>query len=442
MNRWVAVLVLALCSGTAAGAPAAGLDALLERVRQQATADRAHLAERERRFLAERDSQAERLAAVRGRLAEVEAEIEALRAEFEANEAESLALAQRFDAEAGDLKTLFAVVRQGAAETGSLIRESLVSMADPDRGVFLEDLARADRTPTVAGIRQLWTLLLEEINQAGEVVRGPAPVITAQGEETLLEVTRVGTFNAVAEGRFLRFLPETGRLVELARQPSAGQQATARALEEAEGGLHPMPVDPSRGAILALLVQSPDLAARLRQGGYIGYLILGLGALGVVIVLLRLLDLEVVRARVRRQAGSDQVRSNNPLGRLRAVAAQVAHPSLEALGLRLDETVAAEARRLHLGLTTLTVLAAVAPLLGLLGTVTGMIETFQAISLFGTGDPKVMSGGISQALVITQLGLAVAIPLMLLQSFLNGRANGVVQLLDKESAELFAAHHD
>ncbi|MFP4225112.1 MAG: MotA/TolQ/ExbB proton channel family protein, partial [Desulfobacterales bacterium] len=82
--------------------------------------------------------------------------------------------------------------------------------------------------------------------------------------------------------------------------------------------------------------------------------------------------------------------------------------------------------RLERFIATLSILAAVAPLLGLLGTVTGMINTFQVITLFGTGDPKLMSGGISEALVTTQLGLAVAIPIMLLHHFLERRVDKIL----------------
>ena len=105
--------------------------------------------------------------------------------------------------------------------------------------------------------------------------------------------------------------------------------------------------------------------------------------------------------------------------------------------MHLDETINNEASRLYLGLTTLTVFAAVTPLLGLLGTVTGMIETFQSISLYGTGDPKLMSSGISQALITTQLGLAVAIPLLLFHSMLQGKAAKMVEVLESESVHLY-----
>jgi biopolymer transport protein ExbB len=291
-------------------------------------------------------------------------------------------------------------------------------------------------------------LLLDEINQAGKVVRFKAPVITTKGEEVASMVTRSGVFTATSQGRFLRYLPESGKLVELARQPALRYREMAAGLEQAEEGLYPMAVDPTKGSILGLLVRSPDLAERIRQGGYIGYLILLLGVVGLLIVAYRYFWLGLVGRRMKQQLGSDAPGMDNPLGRLMAAAAEVAQASREVLTMRFEETINTEARRLNVGLTTLTVFAAVAPLLGLLGTVTGMIETFQSISLFGTGDPKLMSSGISQALITTQLGLVVAIPLLLLHSFLHGKANDMVAILEQQGARMFetngreAGQHD
>jgi biopolymer transport protein ExbB len=198
-----------------------------------------------------------------------------------------------------------------------------------------------------------------------------------------------------------------------------------------------MAVDPSKGAILALLVESPDLIERINQSGAIGYLILAIGAAGFLIVLWRGAVLSMAWLRIKGQLLKDENLDNNPLGRLRNSIVSVQARSSEILAARLDEAVGQESSRLFFGLTALTVFAAVTPLMGLLGTVIGMIETFQSISLFGTGDPKLMAGGISYALVTTQLGLAVAIPLLLLQSFLHAQANRIVEILDQQSTRLF-----
>ncbi len=171
-------------------------------------------------------------------------------------------------------------------------------------------------------------------------------------------------------------------------------------------------------------------------GGGIGYLILGLGGFALLLVLERFLVLGWIRLRMLGQEKRPQANSGNPLGRLSLVAEQHTEASLEALDMHLNEAASRETTRLTRGLSTLGVVAAMAPLLGLLGTVTGMIETFQTITLFGSGDPKLMSSGISQALITTQLGLVVAVPVLLLHSFLKGRANRLIETLDRHTTLL------
>ena len=174
----------------------------------------------------------------------------------------------------------------------------------------------------------------------------------------------------------------------------------------------------------------------MQQGGGIGYLILILGGIGLLLVIQRAIALLFARRAVEAQADNDEPGENNALGRLQRIASGINTQNVDVVSLRLDEQLAEESSRLNRGLPTVAVLAAVSPLLGLLGTVTGMIETFQSITLFGTGDPKLMSGGISQALVTTQLGLSVAIPLVLFHSLLVGRANRLVEKLGKYTSDI------
>lgn len=422
----------------AAAQPRLNIEALIEQVRTEARDERCHNQEREARFVAERDHQKQRLDELKAQVTKAQAYAERLRGRFEQNEETLIGLDEQLQKEAGDLGDLFAVVRQNAAELRSLMWRSMVSAQYPERADFLDRLgAGTGFSISIAELKQVWILLLDEINQAGKVVRFEAPVITVKGEEVTSTVTRSGVFTATSQGRFLRYLPESGKLVELARQPALRYREMAAGLEQAEKGLHAMAVDPTKGSILGLLVRSPDLAERVRQGGYIGYLILLLGAAGLLIVVYRYLWLELVARRMKHQHNNEAPGKDNPLGRLMAAAAEAAQASAEMLTMRFEETINTEARRLNVGLTTLTVFAAVTPLLGLLGTVTGMIETFQSISLFGTGDPKLMSSGISQALITTQLGLVVAIPLLLAHSFLHGKANGMVAILEQQGARMF-----
>ncbi|MGD8637210.1 MAG: MotA/TolQ/ExbB proton channel family protein, partial [Gammaproteobacteria bacterium] len=197
-------------------------------------------------------------------------------------------------------------------------------------------------------------------------------------------------------------------------------------------------VDPSRGSLLGLLIQAPSLRERIDQGGVVGYVIIVLGVIGLLIAVWRLLYLSGVGAGIRKQLKSETPNEKNPLGRILKVYDDNVDTDTETLELKLDEAILREAPNLEKWQGGIKVLAAVAPLLGLLGTVTGMIATFQAITLFGTGDPKLMAGGISQALVTTVLGLCVAIPLVLLHSWVAGRSRGLIEILEEQTAGIIA----
>ena len=234
-------------------------------------------------------------------------------------------------------------------------------------------------------------------------------------------------------------MPENRNLVELARQPVERLRDLMEEFETSEAGaLKTAVVDPTRGAIMALLVQTPNLQERIKQGGWIGYIILILGAIGLLIALIRFVVLMRMEHGVSKQQKTKELNMKNPLGRILSVYSDKIAQDVETLSLKLDEAILRETPSIERGLITLAILAAVTPMLGLLGTVSGMIETFQSITLFGTGDPKLMSGGISQALVTTELGLAVAIPILLIHSALSSKSNRLIQILDEESAAIVA----
>lgn len=415
------------------------LDALVEAVRQEALQETSYDQERIERFLGEHESKVQLLADARRRLNEESNRADRLRKSYEDNELTLTQYEADLEERAGDLNDLFAIVRQSAVNANSVLETSLVAAEQENRSSFLLNLGKGERKPSIDDIRQMWTMVLSEIAESGKVVRFYATVIKPQGDETRQPVTRTGVFNSVSRGAFLRYLPESGKLVELSRQPASRFRSMAANLEEAESGMHAFPLDPSKGAILSLMVQSPDLKERLQQGGGIGYLILILGAIGVLLVMQRAVGLLFARRGIEAQAKSDDANKRNPLGRLQLIAKEITSRNIDAVSMRLDEQLGEESSLLNRGLPTVAVLAAVSPLLGLLGTVTGMIETFQQITLFGTGDPKLMSGGISQALVTTQLGLSVAIPLVLFHSLLVGRVNRLVEKLGKYSSDIITS---
>jgi len=252
----------------------------------------------------------------------------------------------------------------------------------------------------------------------------------------------VGAFNIVdTAGNYLRY--DNGALSELPRQPSGAVTDWAAELAASSSGLHHFGVDPtgpSGGSFLSAIIDTPTLEERWHQGGYVGYAITAVGVFALLLALYRMIVLFVVGTKVNSQLKNEKANENNPLGRVLKIHEDNPSMDAETLELKLSEGVLKETPKLESGLTILKIIAAVAPLMGLLGTVTGMIITFQAITIFGAGDPKAMAGGISGALITTVLGLLVAIPTVLLHTIVNGRAQRIIHILDEQTTGIIAEH--
>ncbi|MCI0652965.1 MAG: MotA/TolQ/ExbB proton channel family protein [Methylococcaceae bacterium] len=436
MTRWFMIGLLIAVSGTVSAAHL-DLDKLLLEVKTDHSREARINQEREARFLAEKNSQAQMLSDSRAALAEQQARGDALKARFEENEAALAAMDSHLKGRSGELGELFGIVRQVAGDTKALLDASLITAQFPARAEKLEAIAKSRELPTVEQLETLWYLLQQEMTEQGKVVRFHGTVISASGESREADIVRAGPFNLFADGLYIRYLPETGEMVEFVRQPEGRYLDLAESLAETESGLADIGIDPTAGALLNLLVQAPDVWERIDQGGLIGYITLILGAVGLIIVAVRMAGLIKVGRRVQDQLKNlDHINADNPLGRVIGVARTATITDIESYELMIDEAVSKEIPGLEKGQSLIKLIAAVAPLLGLLGTVTGMIETFQVISLFGTGDPKLMAGGISEALVTTMLGLMVAIPLLFLHSLLVSRSRELVQILDEQSSGL------
>ncbi|MFW5450695.1 MAG: MotA/TolQ/ExbB proton channel family protein [Methylophagaceae bacterium] len=418
---------------------AANLDALLEQVKRESVLEQQKNKLREAEFVTARDEQAQRLADAKAQLVFEEQKTAQLNQAFQDHEQGLTEKETLLQDKSGSLGELFGTVRQMANDSRSVLESSMTSSQLPNRGQFLSKLAELKQQPTINELREFWLLLQEEMTESGKVSQFSVSVITAAGQVEDQQVTRIGVFSAFSDGKFLRYLPETGSLVELGRQPVSRLRDLVAEFEAVtDASIQPVVIDPTRGAIMALLVQAPDLKERIQQGGWIGFIILGLGAIGLLIALIRFVSLTVVGRGIAKQQKQTEVSLKNPLGRILSTYSDTIAQDVETLSLKLDEAILREIPKIERGLITLAILAAIAPMLGLLGTVSGMIETFQSITLFGTGDPKLMSGGISQALVTTELGLAVAIPILLIHSALSSKSNRLVQILDEESAALVA----
>tara|TARA_R110002072_G_scaffold122511_3_gene257162 strand:+ start:34480 stop:35826 length:1347 start_codon:yes stop_codon:yes gene_type:complete len=413
------------------------LQALLEQVKKERSQEKEVLAKRELKFKNAHNKQKGLLDNALKKLESEEARSASLRKHYDAYDLEISRQNAILKEKMGALGELDGIVKQIAGDLDVIIDTSLVSAQKPNRDEILDVLANRKELPSLEELEELWILAMDEMVESGKIVTFPGKIVTAAGNEIEQNVTRIGVFNAVSAGRFLRNLPETGKLIEPGRQPRQRFLNMAQNIETTSSGIHAFPIDPTRGAMLALLVQVPDLKNRIEQGGLVGYVIIFIGLIGILISLERLILLVTTSRKVKKQLKSKKP-GDNPLGRIMQVYEKNPDIDTETLGLKLDEAILKEMPKIQRGLGALALLAAVSPLLGLLGTVTGIIETFQSITLYGTGDPRVMSGGISQALVTTVMGLLVAIPLLLSHSFLSSKSNALIQILDEKSTAFVA----
>ncbi|MBC7200202.1 MAG: MotA/TolQ/ExbB proton channel family protein [Pseudomonas balearica] len=440
MSRLFSLLALLLAPVLVNAAEPLNPDQLLERIRSERAAEASAMQAREQAFVRDRGEQARLLAQAKAALAEQQAEAERLKAEFDRQEAllaeQEKLLAQRV----GHLGELFGVVRQSAGDIAGQWQDSLLNAQYPERLAQLRGLAESRTLPSAEDLDAFWMTLLEDLAASGRVEQVSLPVVGADGQRSEQPVLRVGTFSVFGQDDYLRYDADAGQLMAPARQPSGmGEVEDYLRSDEALGVL---PIDPSRGTLLAQLQREPDFWARLQQGGLVGWVIVALGVLGLCLAGWRMVYLSGVGRKVASQMRElERPRDDNPLGRIIGVLGpkpQLA--DLETLELKLDEAILQETPPLERGQPLLKLLTAVAPLLGLLGTVTGMIVTFQAITQSGGGDSRLMADGISQALVTTVMGLVVAIPLLFLHALLASRSKALIQLLEQQSAGLIALH--
>ena len=421
----------------------ASMSDLLNKVREGRVSESAEHQAREAEFQARRDQQQQLLQQAQQRQQVLERESARLEGVRRDNEEEITRQLEIQRERLGQLSELFGVLQQAAGDARSIISSSHVSIDNAGRMEEIDTLvskaAESSELPTLAEIRAWPAQMMIEMMGSAEVKKFNHEVRLNDGTTQDMEITRVGDFGLVGDGKFLQ-LTTSGEVAELQRQPSSRITSTIVPFEAATSGLHGLGIDPTRGQLLNLEVEKPTIQERLDQGGFIGYLTLSLGAVGVLLAIFQWLYLFAVGSKVKKQVKSEVADVNNPLGRVLAVYDQNRNVDVETLELKLDEAILKETPALERFLTIIKLISAVAPLFGLLGTVTGMIETFQAITLFGTGDPSQMAGGISAALMTTVEGLVVAIPTLLLHSFVSGSSKGVVHILEEQSAGIIAVH--
>ena len=418
---------------------ASSLDELLDLVKTGFRLEREATQKRETIFVQAKDLQEELLREIEGRVATEEARAERLETTFAINEENLAKLEDNLEQRLGTMGELFGVVRQVAGDMQAHVWESVTSSQLPDREKLLERLGRGKELPKTDDLEKLWFELQREMTEQGKIVSYTTNVLTMDGDEHPREVVRAGVFSVISDDKYLVWDPDIQKVRELSRQPPTRYLQTVGPYQDNTGeGFTLLAVDPSRGSLLNALLDSPSPTERVQQGGYVGYAIIVIGIFAGVVGISKLVTLSQTNRKVKAQRLRNDANPDNPLGRVLQVYAQ--NPTLdpEALELRLDQQVIEEADQLDHNMWIVRVVSVVAPLMGLLGTVTGMIKTFQAITMFGAGDPKMMAGGISEALVTTMLGLITAAPLVLLYAFISTSRKRILAVLMGQSAGLVA----
>lgn len=384
-------------------------------------------------------------------------EEEAISAQLEATyEQNEIIKAQRFETlqeRLGDLDELFGTIAGVVGDTRSSFEQSLISAQFTGRDAFLTDLANQlasdSQLPSIEDLERMWFYLQQEMTESGRIVKFNTNVAAADGTQNNQEVVRIGSYNIVSNGEYLEYDANTGRLNVLPAQPAGPTfnpgfyQDQAIALQNSTSGFTRVGIDPtgsSGGSYLAALISSPDFQTRyFEQGREIGQLIIVIGVIAMLIAIWRMATLTMVGAKVNSQLKrADKPAKNNPLGRVLMVYEADKAMDIETLELKLGEAILQETPKLERFQTMLKIISTIAPLMGLLGTVTGMIDVFQQITLFGTGDPQIMAGGISAALVTTVLGICVAIPTVLMHTLVKSRSDRIIHIMEEQATGIIA----
>ncbi len=398
-------------------------------------------------------SQAEKDALLRQaeqRRAQLDQESKRLNDTYSANELQisNLNTQLRDKAAALGLAELFGLARQSANDVSSILQQSLITTqfptaaGDVPRDEWMRQFAASTATPTASQLEHLWIEIQREMTASGQVAKYRTRVVQPGGESVDSEVIRIGPFTATSNGQFLSYLPNLRTLNVLPRQLPNEFMAILGEFERATMGYARAVVDPNRGVLLNLYVERPTALERIELGEEVGYVIIFVGILGALAFIYQLISLVLVRLAVAKQLRNlDRPTPNNPLGRvLLAFKGDKSRIEEEAdvAELRITEAVLREVPKLERFQAFLRLCVAAGPLLGLIGTVVGMIITFQSITETGSSDPRLMATGIGQAMIATVLGLGIAIPLLFANALLNSLSRGVVQILDEQSAGMLA----
>ncbi len=417
---------------------ALNLDGLLQSVKKESAQEISLEKQRLQEFINNKNQQATLLKTAKKELAVLDAKSEELKKVIDDNELILTEKETELETKSASLGEMFGSVRQISADFLTNYKTSLTASQEPSKEEIFSTLSNSKKLPNLNELTQFWHSMLDEIIKSGSISQYEADVILNSGEKKSEQVTRIGLFAAVANGKYLIYSEDMKALTELSVQPSLGVLNDAKNFE-ASSSMANLTIDPTRGTLFKMIENNPTILDRINQGGIVGYIIIALGALGLLFAFYKILILFVYSIKIKSQVKNlENPNEKNSLGKIAKVFYDNVNDSINDLEIKVGEAIITETNKIKKGQSFVKLLAAVTPLLGLLGTVTGMIATFQAITLFGTGDPKLMAGGISTALITTVLGLVTAIPLLFAYTYISSKADSLVNLLEEQSIGLLA----
>ena len=442
---------LMLVSGSSfAQSNSVSMDQLLQKIKESRVAETKDYRKREAQFRSQKAQQAAELKKAQAQKKAEEDKSERLETKYKEQELAIQQLRAKRDESLGSLKELFGHLTSTAGDLRSNMDISVVSAQYAGRTAFIDELIETmnseTKLPSIEDIERLWYEVLREIVEGAKVVKFTATVADASGETSQREVVRLGNYNLVSDGAYLKYDKDTKTIqsLDMANQKALAEDATT--IVGAQSGFSKVSIDPTGplggGLLQALVINSKGLVDYINDGGTVGLIILVVGALAFVLAILKFFYLFAIGAKVKSTLRSRKPNKKNPLGRILGVASANASSDTETLELKLEEAMLKEKPPIESWIGAIKIISMIAPLMGLLGTVTGMIQTFEAITIFGAGDPKNMAGGISSALMTTVMGLVVAIPTVLLHTWLNGRAKNIVHILEEQSAGIIAENSE
>ena len=426
---------------------ALNLDELLELVKAGKFAESEDATKRENKFSKEKNRQQTLLANAKIERAKLEAIATTLETRFEANDAKLTLLEEQLKTRLGSLYETFGHLQGVASDTEDYFKTAITSgQFGKEREIFLGDLARkmgeGVSVATIEEIERLWYELSRELVASGNVQRFSATVVDNEGEASVEDVVRIGNFNAVAEGRYLTYLSKRGAFETLPKQPGRYLDGTYDVFDEDSGFVQFAvdPTGPQGGALLVNLISLPSFFEQIQYGRITGYTIIVLFLIAIGVFGWRFYALFTINGNVKKQAAGETA-DENPLSRIFDVADKN-KTDTETLELKLSEQILIERADIDQYIWVVRLISVISPLLGLFGTIIGMINNFQAITLFGTGDPKTMAGGISEALVTTMLGLMCAIPTTFMAAALSNYSKGILAILEEQSTGMVAVRSE